>query len=61
MTKPEGAGGGRGQDKQHTIRNPTTGEERQITQREWREQGKALREQGFQRPDDLPDDTAEQP
>jgi len=46
------AGGAPGQQKTHTITNAETGEERQITQQEWRTEGKALREQGFARPED---------
>ena len=71
MAKPEGAGGGRpegkgggpgegnrGQDKVHTITNPATGETRQVTQRQWREE--KLGQQGWQKPADMPEDD-EQP
>lgn len=46
-------GSGQGQSKPHTIRNTQTGEaDRQIDQTEWRTQGKALRDAGWQRVDD---------
>lgn len=53
--------GNRGQDKTYTVTNPATGEQRTVTQREWREQ--KLGQQGFEKPADMPDDTApvEQP
>jgi hypothetical protein len=43
-----------GQDKTYTVTNPTTGETRTVTQREWRSEqlGKA----GWEKPADLPDD-----
>lgn len=48
--------GGHGLDKEHEITrtNPDTGEEetRTITQREWRDEGRLLREQGWTRPED---------
>jgi hypothetical protein len=46
------AGQAPGQQKVHTIKNEATGEEREITQQEWREQGRELRAQGFTRPED---------
>lgn len=46
------AGQAPGQQKVHTVSNPETGEEREVTQQEWREQGAELRAQGFTRPED---------
>jgi hypothetical protein len=48
----KGENPGQGQSKLHKIRNESTGEEREVTQTEWREQGKSLREQGFVRVDE---------
>ena len=66
MARPEDAGQGRGtgpgnqgQDKVYTVTNPATGESRQVTQREWREQ--KLGQAGFKKPDDMPDEGSEQP
>ena len=56
MEEPGKSGQAPGQDKTHTITNPTTGESRMITQREWREQGRDLRDQGFVRDDGVTDD-----
>lgn len=42
----------KGQSKVHTITNPATGETREVTQEQWRQDGQALRQQGFTRPDD---------
>lgn len=47
-----GADKAAGQQKQVMIENPETGEQRSVTQQEWRTQGKALRQAGFVRPDD---------
>lgn len=38
-----------GQQKLHGITNATTGEKRQITQEDWKLNGKALRAEGFTR------------
>jgi hypothetical protein len=52
MDNPKGGKqGGKGLDKEHEITNPQTGEKRTITQREWRDGGKELREQGWERPE----------
>lgn len=40
-----------GQSKTYTVTNPTTGETKTVTQREWREQ--KLGQQGFEKPPDL--------
>jgi hypothetical protein len=47
-----GQQGGRGLDKEHEITNTETGEKRQITQRDWKDQGKELRSQGWARAED---------
>lgn len=52
-----GAGAARGQAKEHEIRNAETGESRMVSQQEWRTNGKALREAGFERVD-APEETA---
>jgi hypothetical protein len=48
--------GGQGLDKEHEISrtNPETGEEetRTITQREWKDSGKQLRDEGWTRDED---------
>jgi hypothetical protein len=46
-----------GQQKTWTVTNPKTGETRQCTSREWREQ--KLGQQGFLKPPDL-DDSADE-
>jgi hypothetical protein len=43
-----------GQDKTYQVRNPSTGETRTVTQREWREQ--RLGQLGFEKPADMPED-----
>jgi hypothetical protein len=52
----ETPGRGRGLDKEHEISrtNPETGEieTRTITQREWKDNGKTLRAEGWTRPED---------
>lgn len=50
--------GAPGQDKTYQITNPSTGETRTVTQREWRE-GK-LGQQGWQKPADLPETPEDQ-
>jgi hypothetical protein len=47
--------GGQGLDKEHEITNAETGEKRNITQREWKDQGKDLRSQGWARAGDEQD------
>lgn len=49
MAKPEGPPG---QQKLHTIRNTNTGETKQITQEEWKENHKQLQEEGWVRVDE---------
>lgn len=41
-----------GQEKLHTIKNTATGETKEITQEEWRTNGKQLRAEGWVRVDD---------
>jgi hypothetical protein len=47
-----GQQGGKGLDKEHEITNTETGEKRQITQREWKDQGQQLRSEGWARAED---------
>jgi hypothetical protein len=42
----------KGQQKLHTITNTTTGETKQVTQEDWRLNGKQYRAEGWTRPDD---------
>jgi len=42
----------RGQQKLHKIRNTNTGEEREVTQADWRVNGKTLKAEGFERVDE---------
>ena len=55
--KPQGGQGtgpgNKGQDKTYTITNPATGEQREVTQRQWREE--KLGQQGWEKPADLDD------
>jgi hypothetical protein len=55
--------GGKGLDKEHTIArsNPDTGgvETRVITQREWKDQGKQLRADGWSRPEGVEEEELE--
>lgn len=46
----QGGGQGQGQSKTHTITHPTEGE-REVTQQEWRTNGRQLRENGWTRVD----------
>ena len=57
MARPEETN--KGQSKLHTIRNSNTGEERQVSQEEWRTNGKTLKGEGWTRPDE--DATTEEP
>ena len=43
----------KGQQKTHTMTNPTTGESREITQADWREHHKEYEAEGFVRPEDV--------
>jgi hypothetical protein len=53
--KGKGTGpGNKGQDKVYTVTNPTTGETRTVTQRQWREE--KLGQQGFEKPAELPEE-----
>ena len=42
-----------GQDKMHTLRNPQTGEEMEVSQIQWKAEGQTLRQLGFERADVL--------
>jgi len=46
------AGQAPGQQRSHQILNPDTGETRTVTQEQWRENGKALKAEGFVRVDE---------
>lgn len=43
----------RGQEKLHTVRNPTTGEEREVSQADWKRDREALQQEGFERVDEV--------
>ena len=49
-----------GQQRMHSVRNPSTGEARQITQEQWRDRANDPSLTGFERVDD-DDQTAEPP
>jgi len=49
MAKPDSPPG---QSQLHTIKNTNTGETKQITQEEWRTDGKQLKAEGWVRVDD---------
>lgn len=58
-------GGPPGLQKTHTLSrtNPETGEveTRDVTQQEWKNEGKALRSEGWARPEDEDDEVPEEP
>ena len=57
-SKGRGSADAAGQQKSYTVTNPTTGESKTVTQREWREQ--QLGRAGFEKPAEL-DDTVVPP
>ena len=51
QNQSKGTESAKGQQKMHQIRNSQTGESREVSQEQWRTDGKTLREQGFERVD----------
>jgi hypothetical protein len=55
MATPKGPSpDNKGQNKLYQITNPATGEQRTVTQAQWREE--KLGQQGWQKPADLPEE-----
>ena len=59
MAKPETSQQAPGQAKLHTVRNADTGEERTVSQSEWKAQRAQLQQAGFERVD-ADDEAAEE-
>lgn len=57
QNQPKAQQSNQGQSKLHEVRNPTTGETRQVTQEEWRNRRGDSSLDGFERVDGADDDS----